>query len=202
MEDSTKYPVMEVFCTLQGEGKNAGVPAWFIRLGGCDVQCTWCDVKDSWDASIHPQKTVEELIAEISSNDVKNVVITGGEPCMYDLSSLTNSLKNNGFNTWLETSGAHEITGSWDWVVLSPKKFKACLDSSFNKADELKMVLVNKSDFKWAEMNAAKVPFETALYLQPEWDRKDKLNIGLVDYILKHPKWNLSLQTHKYIDIP
>lgn len=196
------YPVMEVFCTLQGEGRNAGHPAWFIRLGGCDVQCTWCDVKDSWDADKHPKRSIQDLIEELKTTGVKNVVITGGEPCMYDLTPLTLALKEAGYQTWLETSGAHEITGVWDWVVLSPKKFKACLESSFAKAHELKMVLVNKSDFKWAEMNAKQVPSKCMLYLQPEWDRKDKMNERLVTYIIEHPKWNLSIQTHKYIDIP
>ena len=193
---------MEHFYTLQGEGLHSGKASYFIRLGGCDVGCVWCDVKESWDADKHPTMTVEEIVAAAMKHPGRLVVITGGEPAMHDLAALTNELKENGFTINIETSGSSPLSGILDWVTLSPKKFKAPLQSALDKADELKVVVFNKSDFKWAEEHAAKVPAHCKLYLQPEWSKKDNITQLVIDYILEHPRWELSLQTHKYINIP
>lgn len=193
---------MEHFYTLQGEGLHSGKASYFIRLGGCDVGCVWCDVKESWDADKHPTMTVEEIVAAAMKHPGRLVVITGGEPAMHDLAALTNALKENGFTINIETSGSSPLFGILDWVTLSPKKFKAPLQSALDKADELKVVVFNKSDFKWAEEHAAKVPAHCKLYLQPEWSKKDNITQLVIDYILEHPRWELSLQTHKYINIP
>ncbi len=193
---------MEHFYTLQGEGLHTGKAAYFIRLGGCDVGCVWCDVKDSWDASMHPVMTTEQLVAEATQYDGRIAVITGGEPCMHDLGPLCDALHNAGFATHIETSGAHPLSGALDWITLSPKKFKAPLEDCLAHADELKVVVFNKSDFEWAEQHAAKVGKSCLLYLQPEWSKHDVMTPLIIDYIKKHPKWQLSLQTHKYINIP
>ena len=197
-----QYPVMEQFNTLQGEGYNAGKPAYFIRLAGCDVGCTWCDVKESWSAEEHPVKDTGVIVEHALASGSPNVVITGGEPCMYQLNDLTSSLKEHDINTWLETSGAHPISGDWDWLVLSPKKFKACLPESYSKAHELKLIIANRNDFKWAEKHRDLVSDDCLCYLQPEWSRKEKLLPLIIEYIKTNPHWNLSLQSHKYIDIP
>lgn len=202
MSDSTSYPVMEHFYTLQGEGFHAGKAAYFIRLGGCDVGCVWCDVKDSWDASVHPQMTTDEIVQAASAHNCRLAVITGGEPAMHDLHALCNALHKAGFRTHIETSGAHPLRGELDWVTLSPKKFKAPLEDYIQYADELKIVVFNRSDFKWAEEYAAKVKPECKLYLQPEWDKKETVTPMIIDYIKQHPQWQLSLQTHKYLNIP
>lgn len=193
---------MEHFYTLQGEGLHSGRAAYFIRLGGCDVGCVWCDVKDSWDASKHPVMQVDEIVAAAMAHPGRLIVITGGEPAMHDLTALTQALKENGFTINIETSGSSPLSGTLDWVTLSPKKFKAPLQSALDVADELKVVVFNKSDFKWAEEHAAKVPAGCKLYLQPEWSKKDNITQLVIDYILEHPQWELSLQTHKYINIP
>ena len=193
---------MEHFYTLQGEGLHSGRAAYFIRLGGCDVGCVWCDVKDSWDASKHPVMQVDEIVAAAMAHPGRLIVITGGEPAMHDLTALTQALKENGFTINIETSGSSPLSGTLDWVTLSPKKFKAPLQSALDVADELKVVVFNKSDFKWAEEHAAKVPAGCKLYLQPEWSKKDNITRLVIDYILEHPQWELSLQTHKYINIP
>ena len=193
---------MEHFYTLQGEGLHSGKASYFIRLGGCDVGCVWCDVKASWDAEKHPKMTVEEILAAAMKHPGRLAVITGGEPAMHDLTALTNVLKENGFTINIETSGSSPLSGTLDWVTLSPKKFKAPVQSALDKADELKVVVFNKSDFKWAEEHAAKVPAHCKLYLQPEWSKKDNITQVVIDYILEHPRWELSLQTHKYINIP
>lgn len=193
---------MEHFYTLQGEGLHSGKASYFIRLGGCDVGCVWCDVKESWDAEKHPHMTVEGIVAAAMAHPGRLIVITGGEPAMHDLTALTNALKQNGFTINIETSGSSPLSGTLDWVTLSPKKFKAPLQSALDKADELKVVVFNKSDFKWAEEHAAKVPAHCKLYLQPEWSKKDNITQTVIDYILEHPQWELSLQTHKYINIP
>jgi len=193
---------MEAFYTLQGEGAHAGEPAYFIRLGGCDVGCHWCDVKESWDAEKHPLRTVEELIAGAKQYPGRNIVITGGEPGMYDLSPLCDALKASGFSVWLETSGSSPLRGMFDWICLSPKKFKKPLPESYAMADELKVVVFHKSDFHWAEEEALKVSPTCALFLQPEWDRRKEMEPLIIDYIMKHPRWRLSLQTHKYLGIP
>lgn len=202
MIDSTSYPVMEHFYTLQGEGFHAGKAAYFVRLGGCDVGCVWCDVKDSWDAAKHPVMTVSEITAVASVHESRIAVITGGEPAMHDLANLCAGLQQAGFRTHIETSGAHLLTGTLDWVTLSPKKFKAPLTPNLNKADELKIVVFNKSDLAWAEEYAAKVRPDCKLYLQPEWDKRDAVTPLIIDYIKQHPQWQLSLQTHKYLNIP
>jgi len=200
--DALKLPVMEEFYTIQGEGAFTGSPAYFIRLGGCDVGCVWCDVKDSWDAHRHPQLTLGELTSRAISSGAPIAVITGGEPAMYDLSDFTALLQLRGLRTHIETSGAHPIRGSWHWVCLSPKKFKAPLPESAEKADELKVVIFNKHDFKWAETHAAHVRKDCLLYLQPEWSKIDQNLPLIIDYVKQHPKWRISLQTHKYMDIP
>jgi organic radical activating enzyme len=193
---------MEHFYTLQGEGLHTGKAAYFIRLGGCDVGCVWCDVKDSWDASKHPQMAVGEIVAIAASFPGRIAVITGGEPAMYNLTPLCDALHNAGFATHIETSGAYPIIGQLDWVTLSPKKFKGPIDESLAKANELKIVAYHPSDLLWAEQHAAKVSSTCKLYLQPEWSKRETITPALIEYIQQHPQWQLSLQTHKYINIP
>jgi 7-carboxy-7-deazaguanine synthase len=195
-------PVMEHFYTLQGEGYHQGKAAYFIRLGGCDVGCVWCDVKDSWDASKHPMFEVESLKFEVKKTPAELVVITGGEPLMHNLDELTNELKAAGLQTNIETSGAHPLSGTWDWICLSPKKFKAPLPEILPQANELKVVVFNKSDFDWAEKYAALVSPSCKLYLQPEWDKAAEITPLLIEYIKANPQWELSLQIHKYINVP
>ena len=193
---------MEHFYTLQGEGMHTGRASYFIRLGGCDVGCVWCDVKDSWDAEVHPKMTTKEIVAAAAAHPARIAVITGGEPAMHDLSYLCDALHAEGFSTHIETSGAHPLRGALDWVTLSPKKFKAPLPESLAKANELKVVVFNRSDFEWAEQHAALVNTDCKLYLQPEWSKKEQINPLIIEYIKQHPRWQLSLQTHKYINIP
>jgi organic radical activating enzyme len=193
---------MEHFYTLQGEGFHQGKAAYFIRLAGCDVGCVWCDVKDSWDAEKHPKYEIQALIEEIKKTPAKIVVITGGEPLMHNLDELTKELQDAGFKTNIETSGAYPLSGSWDWICLSPKKFKAPLPDIIPFANELKIVVFNKSDFDWAEKYAALVSPSCKLYLQPEWDKAAEMTPLIIDYIKANPKWELSLQIHKYINVP
>lgn len=195
-------PVMESFYTIQGEGFHQGRAAYFIRLGGCDVGCVWCDVKDSWDASKHPLVSIDNLLSAVKQTPVKLIVITGGEPLMHDLTDLTKTLQQAGYETNIETSGSHPLSGSWDWICLSPKKFKAPLPEVVPFANELKVVIFNKSDFDWAEKYAALVSPSCKLYLQPEWDKAATVTPLLIDYIKAHPQWELSLQIHKYINVP
>ncbi len=199
---STTLPVMEHFYTLQGEGYHQGKAAYFIRLGGCDVGCVWCDVKDSWEAQKHPLYDVHDLVAEVKKTPTEIVVITGGEPLMHNLDQLTDELQTAGFKTHIETSGAHPLSGTLDWICLSPKKFKAPLPEILPKADELKVVVFNKSDFDWAEKYAAMVSPACKLYLQPEWDKASAITPLIIEYIKANPKWELSLQVHKYINVP
>jgi 7-carboxy-7-deazaguanine synthase len=199
---STTLPVMEHFYTLQGEGYHQGKAAYFIRLGGCDVGCVWCDVKDSWEAQKHPLYDVHDLVAEVKKTPTEIVVITGGEPLMHNLDQLTDELQTAGFKTHIETSGAHPLSGTLDWICLSPKKFKAPLPEILPKADELKVVFFNKSDFDWAEKYAATVSPACKLYLQPEWDKASAITPLIIEYIKANPKWELSLQVHKYINVP
>lgn len=194
--------VMEQFYTIQGEGFHQGKAAYFIRLGGCDVGCVWCDVKESWDATKHPQKSIEEIIAGIKKYPAQIVVITGGEPLIYDLTELTSALQKLNYKTHLETSGAYPLTGTWDWVCFSPKKFKQPLSAVAQKADELKVVVYNKSDFAWAEENKKMVAPSCKLYLQPEWSKHDEMTAGIIAYIKEHPQWELSMQLHKFINVP
>ena len=197
-----QYPVMESFYTLQGEGYHQGKAAYFIRLGGCDVGCVWCDVKESWDADKHPKFDVQSLRFEVAKTPAEIIVITGGEPLMHDLAELTKELHAAGFKTHLETSGAYPLTGSWDWICLSPKKFKAPLPVILLEADELKVVIFNRSDLEWAEKYAEQVSANCKLYLQPEWDKAAQMTPLIIDYIKANPKWELSLQIHKSINVP
>jgi len=193
---------MEDFYTIQGEGMNTGRAAYFIRLGGCDVECVWCDVKDSWDANKHPLLTVSDLLNKVKESPAKLVVITGGEPAMHDLSSLTSVLKENGFELAIETSGAHTLTGEWDWICLSPKKFKAPLSENLILANELKVVIYHPSDFEWAEKYKAMVNENCDCLLQPEYSKHTKSVELIVDYVKTNPFWRISLQTHKIINVP
>jgi organic radical activating enzyme len=195
-------PVMEHFYTLQGEGRFTGQASYFIRLGGCDVGCVWCDVKESWDASKHPLIPINEIVASVVASGTKIAVITGGEPMMHNLDALTAMLRSKGIRTHVETSGAHPLSGTWDWICLSPKKFKAPLDEMIAAANELKTVIYNKTDFAWAEQYAAKVSKDCLLYLQPEWSKSAEMNPLIIDHVKENPKWILSLQTHKFLDIP
>lgn len=195
-------PVMEAFYTLQGEGHHTGKAAYFIRLGGCDVGCVWCDVKESWDASKHPEKTVEEIVDDAKSHPGRIAVVTGGEPCMYDLKELTTSLRNQGFRTHLETSGAYAITGDWDWICVSPKKFKAPLDRALSIAHELKVVIYHRSDLAWATAFLSRISNACKRYLQPEWDRREDMTPRIIEHVKANPEWEISLQTHKFMDIP
>jgi 7-carboxy-7-deazaguanine synthase len=197
-----KYPLMEDFYTIQGEGFNTGKAAYFLRLGGCDVGCVWCDVKESWPADTHPQVSIAEMISRIEKAKADMVVITGGEPCMYDLLPLTHSLHAKFMSCWLETSGAHPITGEWEWICVSPKKFKAPLAESLQQADELKIIIYNKSDFDWAEEHASKVHPDCVLFLQPEYSVFNNVMPMIVEYVKQHPKWRISIQTHKVMQIP
>ncbi len=196
------YPVMEHFYTLQGEGVYTGNAAYFVRLGGCDVGCVWCDVKESWDASAHPVMTVAQIAGMAAAHEGRIAVVTGGEPAMYDLGPLCEGLHEAGLRVHVETSGSHPLRGRLDWVTLSPKKFKAPLPESMKMADELKVVVFNKSDFKWAEEHAQMVSGKCRLFLQPEWGKRDIMTPLIIDYIKEHPEWQLSLQTHKYLNIP
>ncbi len=195
-------PVMEHFYTIQGEGFHQGRAAYFIRLAGCDVGCVWCDVKDSWDAAGHPRFNVESLKLKVLETPAEIVVITGGEPLMHNLTDLTDALQSAGLKTHIETSGAHPLSGSWDWVCLSPKKFKAPLPGILPAANELKVVVFNRSDLEWAEKYAALVSPGCKLYLQPEWDKAAQVTPMIIEYILQNPQWELSLQVHKYINVP
>ncbi|MDN3205805.1 7-carboxy-7-deazaguanine synthase QueE [Algoriphagus sediminis] len=195
-------PVMEAFYTIQGEGRFTGHPAYFIRLGGCDVGCVWCDVKESWEAGKWPVLSIEEIVAEAEKHPAKLVVITGGEPLMYDMGPLTRMLKQKGFTTNIETSGAHPFSGDFDWVCFSPKKFKAPDESIYQVADELKVVVFHKSDFAFAEKHAEKVSEKCELRLQPEWSKANQFTPEIIKYVKDRPLWKISLQTHKFMDIP
>jgi len=193
---------MEAFYSLQGEGAHTGTPAYFIRLGGCDVGCHWCDVKESWEASDHPKQTVESLVSDCLSSKANISVITGGEPLMYDLTSLTAELKNHVIKRHLETSGVYPLTGEWDWICFSPKKFKTPLEEFYKKSDELKVIVFNKNDLDWAKSHAVKMNSNAQLFLQPEWSKEKEMTPLIVEYVKNNPKWRISLQTHKYLDIP
>lgn len=201
-EDGTLLPLMEEFYTIQGEGYHTGKAAYFIRLGGCDVGCHWCDVKESWDAELHPLTAADTIIENAGRHPSKAVVVTGGEPLIYNLDYLTRGLQAAGIQTFIETSGAYPLSGNWDWICLSPKKFKAPLPDVIAAAGELKVIVFNKSDFAWAEQHAALVPPSCRLYLQPEWSKAQEMTPLIVDYVMQHPKWEISLQTHKYLNIP
>lgn len=202
LEQGIELPLMEEFYTIQGEGFHSGKAAYFIRIGGCDVGCHWCDVKESWDAALHPLTAVDKIVENAAKFPAKAVVVTGGEPTIYNLEYLTQQLKNEGIETYIETSGAYPLTGTWDWVCLSPKKTSPPLQENYKKANELKVIIYNKNDFEWAEKNAQYVSAHCKLFLQPEWSKSKIVMPLIVDYIMANPKWNVSLQTHKYMNIP
>jgi len=194
-------PLMEEFYTIQGEGYHKGTAAYFIRVGGCDVGCHWCDVKESWDAEKHPPTPIDQIV-ENASKYSDTIVVTGGEPLTWDMRPLTEGLKQKQLKTHIETSGAYPLTGEWDWICLSPKKMKAPVGDIHQKAHELKVIVYNKSDFAFAEKHAEKVNRNCALYLQPEWSVREKVTPLIVDYVMNNPRWKVSLQTHKYLNIP
>ena len=202
LQETSLLPVMEHFYTIQGEGYYQGHAAYFIRLGGCDVGCVWCDVKESWDADAHPKYEIEQIVQMVKADAALLAVITGGEPLMHNLDELTRQLRAEGIQTNIETSGSSPLSGTWDWICLSPKKFKAPLPEVVEAANELKIIVYNKSDFAWAEEFAAAVSPGCRLYLQPEWGRSAAMLPQIIDYIKQNPKWELSLQIHKYINVP
>ena len=194
-------PLMEEFYTIQGEGYYKGTAAYFIRVGGCDVGCHWCDVKESWNPEIHPPTSID-VIAKNAYQYSKTIVITGGEPLTWDMGPLTSLLKAKGMKTHIETSGAYKLSGTWDWICLSPKKLKLPTPEVYENANELKVIVYNQDDFRFAEEQAAKVNNNCILYLQPEWSKREKMIPAIVDYVMANPKWMVSLQTHKYLNIP
>lgn len=198
---SQKLPVMERFYTIQGEGVHSGCPAYFIRLAGCDVGCVWCDVKDSWNAEEHPLLSVEDLINDVINAGANRVIITGGEPLMHDLQELTVGLRSNAVAVHLETSGVHPLSGEWNWITFSPKKFKRPTEEIFQKAHEMKVIVFHPSDIAWAEELSKKLNSECSLLLQPEWERSEEMLPLIMNFITSHPQWRLSLQTHKYIGV-
>tara|TARA_A100001011_G_C14000517_1_gene711172 strand:+ start:106 stop:738 length:633 start_codon:yes stop_codon:yes gene_type:complete len=201
LDKGEALPIMEAFYTIQGEGYHKGTASYFIRTGGCDVGCHWCDVKESWDEKAHPIITVKEIVKK--SLDFSDcVIVTGGEPLMWNMGPLTKELKKYNKKIHIETSGSHPLTGDWDWICLSPKKAKLPIDDAYKYADELKIIIYNNHDFVFAEEEAKKVNKKAILYLQPEWGKKEKMMPLMVDFVKKNPKWKLSLQTHKYLDIP
>lgn len=198
----TQLPVMEAFYTIQGEGFHQGRAAYFIRLAGCNVGCFWCDVKESWNAEAHPQLSIEGIVTGASAHEGRLAVITGGEPLLHNLDELTDQLQKAGFQTNIETSGSSPLSGYWNWICLSPKKFKAPLPEVLVKANELKVVVYNSSDFRWAEQHAAHTSTGCKLYLQPEWSKLAQMTPLIVEYIKNNPQWQLSLQIHKFINVP
>ncbi|MGB2225650.1 MAG: 7-carboxy-7-deazaguanine synthase QueE [Polaribacter sp.] len=201
VEKGIMLPLMEEFYTIQGEGFHTGKAAYFIRIGGCDVGCHWCDVKESWNAKLHPPTLVEDIVNNAKKYS-DTVVITGGEPLMWSMDYITSTLKENGVKIHIETSGAYPFSGTWDWFCLSPKKNKIPLQEAYDNADELKVIVYNKDDFRFAEEQAAHVGQNCKLFLQPEWSKSEKITPLIVDYVMKNPKWNISLQTHKFLNIP
>lgn len=195
-------PLMEEFYTIQGEGHHSGKAAYFIRLGGCDVGCHWCDVKESWDVDTHPLTSTDQIVANASQYPARAVVVTGGEPSAFQLDYLTKCLHDRGIATFVETSGAYILTGTWDWICLSPKKNSRPQAENYKKAHELKVIVYNMDDFRWAEENAVRVNPDCLLFLQPEWSRTEQMMPKIIDYVMLNPQWNVSLQTHKYMHIP
>ncbi|MCW3078811.1 7-carboxy-7-deazaguanine synthase QueE [Segetibacter sp.] len=198
----TKLPVMEAFYTIQGEGFHQGRAAYFIRLAGCNVGCFWCDVKESWDVDKHPKIEIAEIVRMASKEPGRLAVITGGEPLMHNLDELTYRLQREGFETNIETSGSFPLSGNWNWICVSPKKFRPPTEEALRHANELKVIIYNKNDFAWAEKHAAEVSVDCKLYLQPEWERASIMTPFIIDYIKENPRWELSLQIHKYIHVP
>ncbi len=201
VEKGMMLPLMEEFYTIQGEGYHTGTAAYFIRIGGCDVGCHWCDVKESWNAALHPPTNVETIVQN-ASRFSETVVVTGGEPLTWDMTLLTQKLKEQNRKVHIETSGAYPLTGTWDWICLSPKKNKLPTSTVYDNADELKVIIFNKHDFIFAEEQAEKVNKNAILFLQPEWSKREEMTPLIVDYVMQNPKWRVSLQTHKYLNIP
>lgn len=201
-EGGKKLPIMEDFYTLQGEGYNMGKAAYFVRIGGCDVGCSWCDTKQSWNARLFPPVAIENIIIKAASMPAKTIVVTGGEPSLYPLDYLTDRLRGENVKTMVETSGAYELTGKWDWICLSPKKQSPPLQQNLDRADELKVIIQKEEDLIWAEENAAKVSPECLLFLQPEWSKKEEIIDILTNYAMENIRWSISLQAHKYMKIP
>ena len=202
LKSGLALPLMEDFYTIQGEGFQTGRAAYFLRVGGCDVGCSWCDVKESWNAALWPLTETDEIIRRVLDCPAKSVVITGGEPLMYNLDYLCRELSNSGFELFLETSGSHPISGTWDWICLSPKKFSPPLPEIYNLADEYKVIVQSVGDFDWAEKNTSRLKEGCALFLQPEWSVIDSIMEPVVEYVKANPKWRISLQSHKYMRIP
>jgi 7-carboxy-7-deazaguanine synthase len=201
-EHAIKLPVMEHFYTIQGEGFHQGKAAYFVRLGGCEVGCTWCDVKESWLAEKHPLWEVNEIVKQVTDAGAKMCVVTGGEPLMYDLSALTKALQENKIKTHVETSGAYPLSGTWDWICVSPKRFKLPLDECLKAAHELKVIVFHKNDFRFAEEHEKKVSAGCKLFLQPEWSKESEALPWIIEYVKQHQQWEISLQVHKYMNIP
>lgn len=201
VEKGEMLPLMEEFYTIQGEGYHTGTAAYFIRIGGCDVGCHWCDVKESWNAELHPPTSIDKIVAN-AKKYAETVVVTGGEPLTWDMTQLTTRLKTQDLRVHIETSGAYPISGDWDWFCLSPKKNKLPVQEAYDIANELKVIVYNKHDFIFAEEQAAKVNSNAILFLQPEWSKKEEITPLIVDYVMNNPKWRVSLQTHKYLNIP
>ena len=195
-------PLMEAFYTIQGEGHFSGTSAYFLRIGGCDVGCHWCDVKESWNAKLHPPTHINDILKKVIDCPSKTIVITGGEPLMWNMDPLTNLLKENGFTIHVETSGSHKLTGQFDWICLSPKKNIPPKDEIISLANELKVIVYNNDDFNWAEKFANLCSKSCLLFLQPEWSKSEKNLSKIVNYVMNNPKWNVSLQTHKFMNIP
>lgn len=202
VNSSVELPIMEHFYTIQGEGRHSGRAAYFVRIAGCDVGCVWCDVKESWDAELHEVMPIERIVQHVEESNTDFCVITGGEPAMYDLTRLIEALKSRGIETAIETSGCYPLLGAIDWYCFSPKKFKAPNDEAYEKANELKVVIAHPSDFEWAEGHASKVASNCLLYLQPEWSKQERFLPLIIEYVKNHPKWKVSLQTHKFMNIP
>lgn len=201
VEKGEMLPLMEEFYTIQGEGYHTGTAAYFIRIGGCDVGCHWCDVKESWNAELHPPTSIDVIVAN-AKKYAETVVVTGGEPLTWDMTGLTHKLKEQNLRVHIETSGAYPVSGSWDWFCLSPKKTKLPVEDAYKIAHELKVIIHNKHDFQFAEEQAAKINGNAILFLQPEWSKKEEMTPLIVDYVMNNPKWRVSLQTHKYLNIP
>ncbi len=202
MTEGIKLPLVEEFYSIQGEGYHTGKPAYFIRIGGCDIGCSWCDTKFSWDPDLFPMVDTDRVIENALRTEAKAIVVTGGEPLMYDLTYLCSKLKKHGVETFIETSGAYPLTGIWDWICLSPKESAPPLEEIIEKANELKVIIQTQRDISWAEKNAEKVNEGCYLYLQPEWSQHKKILPVIIEYVKKNPRWRISLQVHKFMHIP
>ncbi len=200
--EGRRLPLVEDFYTIQGEGFHSGKPAYFIRLGGCDVGCSWCDAKYTWNPLSHPLVDTDEIVERAASFEAQAIVITGGEPLIYPLDYLTQRLHEHGLEIFLETSGSHPLSGEFDWICLSPKRKQPPLAEAFAAASELKVIIETEEDLRWAEECAAKVGERCMLFMQPEWSRSEQMTPTIVEYVKAHPQWNISIQIHKFMHIP